>query len=183
MGKRLAGLVLVVVVIVAGGCGSSGGGSDGAEGGSGGGASGSPSSAGGGGGGCGDHEGGKGGVIRTFCDGSATARVDVGGADFEVGGGECQDAGDIVSFNAGVVIGPDFTGDKPDYVGANVPKADGAFTSDGLVTVTVDGESLLLGDLAGDHKGKAITFTAKVTSSSDTASTKVDKAVKGTLTC
>src|ERR1041385_1976484 len=66
------------------------------------------------------------GEARVFCDGSATAKVVVGGTSSTVKGGSCDEQGGYFAINFGAVTGPDFKGDRPDYIGALFPDGGGA---------------------------------------------------------
>lgn len=78
---------------------------------------------------CSKYKGGEGGVIRTFCDGSATATITLAGHENTLKGGTCAQSGGYFTVNIGVVAGPDFTGTKPDYLGLLLPPAGGAVSS------------------------------------------------------
>lgn len=99
-------------------------------------------SGGGAGGGCGSYSGGKNGVIRTFCDGTATAAITLAGKTTTLRGGDCEKSGGYFAVNIGVVAGPDFTGAKPDYLGTVLPQSGGAFPKTGF-TGAVGGVSFL----------------------------------------
>jgi hypothetical protein len=195
MGKRLV-VLGVVAAFALSACGSSGGGSGGASGGTTGGTkaadtsggtgssgtSGGTSGGGGSGSGCSGFEAGKDGVVRTFCDGPGSAEITAGDKKISISGGECLKSGTSLTFNAGVVVGPDHKGTKPDYVGANLPQANGPFTN-ALVTVTSGGESLLLKNISGDHDADSATFTATVNFSSDHNSKLPGAKVSGIIRC
>jgi hypothetical protein len=93
---------------------------------------GSSASSGGAVGACGKYTDGKDGVIRTFCDGSATATITLAGKTTTIHGGTCEPSGGYFTVNAGVVTGTGFTGTKPDYLGVLLPPAGGAFTHVGF---------------------------------------------------
>jgi hypothetical protein len=101
-----------------------------------------------GGGSCGDYEAGKDGVIRTFCDGPAFARITLGGAESTLSGGECTDSGGYYTINFGTVVGGDFTGSThPDYLGALFPDEGG---SPEAVTIRVGGKGGLVNGATGN---------------------------------
>jgi hypothetical protein len=107
-----------------------------------------------GGGTCGPYKTGSGGVVRTFCDGTADVKVTAGGRQYEIKGGTCADAGGYFTLNAGVVIGLDFSGAKPDYVGADFPATSSSFT-DVSVPINAGGQSYVVkasGTVAADKK-------------------------------
>jgi uncharacterized Zn-binding protein involved in type VI secretion len=158
MTKRMIAGIAVLMIVLAG-CGSSGSsGSEGAKKDTG--ASDSSGSSGSGGGDCDGYENGKDGVIRTFCGGPAKATVTVDGKDITFSGGECATTGEVLSVNIGVVTGSEFTGELPDYFGANIPTADGDFGGNGTVlTYSSGGESTSLRDVTGTHDGKSATFS------------------------
>ena len=140
---------------------------------------GSSSSKGGGssGGSCSGSSAGAGGVLQTFCDGSAKATVVVDGASHDVGGGDCVTSGGFFTLNAGVITGTDFSGTKPDYLGALLPQKDGAFTAgpgDATVSFAFDGTSTTLTGISGTHDAKGGSF----------AGTTLDgKKATGSFTC
>jgi hypothetical protein len=101
-----------------------------------------------GGGSCGDLEAGKDGVIRTFCDGPAFARITLGGTESTLSGGECTDSGGYYTINFGTVVGGDFTGSThPDYLGALFPDEGG---SPEAVTIRVGGKGGLVNGATGN---------------------------------
>jgi hypothetical protein len=79
--------------------------------------------------GCGSFEAGKGGVVRTFCDGSASIKITLGGTVKTLTGG-------YYTLNFGTVVGAGFEGEHPDYFGALLPDGGGPPEA---VSVHVDG--------------------------------------------
>jgi hypothetical protein len=121
-------------------------------------------SGGGAGGGCSSYTGGKNGVIRAFCDGTATATITLGGKTTTLKGGDCEKSGGYFAINIGVVAGPDFTGSKPDYFGAVLPQSGGAFSQTGF-TGAVGGASFLAtasGTVSSDFKTVTATGANKL---------------------
>jgi hypothetical protein len=88
---------------------------------------------------CAAYPAGAPGVIRTFCDGPATIKLNVDGAEHELKGGSCQTGGGVFSLNLGVVAGPDLAGPRPDYVGLATGVASGPF-SGAVLSLTIDGK-------------------------------------------
>jgi hypothetical protein len=86
---------------------------------------------------CSDYTPGKDGIIQVFCDGSATAGLTIGSASTKLTGGSCTDSNGYYAINFGAVAGPDFTGDKPDYIGALFPEGT---TTAQAVTVRAGGQ-------------------------------------------
>ena len=97
------------------------------------------------------------GVVRTFCEGSGQVTFTVGGVTHTVSKVRCADEGGYVVVNGGVVVGPDFRGNPPDYVGMRVPSAGGEFTNIGL-TLTAGGKSYALTQNTGSGDAKSGTF-------------------------
>jgi hypothetical protein len=120
---------------------------------------GGPGSTGGGsasGGACAGLTAGKDGVIRLWCDGTAKVTFDVGGTKGEIDGGTCSTEGGYFGVNAGVNIGPDFTGKKPDYAGFLMPTADGAFSGQSIVaSVNTGGAGYAIMQVTGTHGAKS----------------------------
>ena len=81
-----------------------------------------------------------------FCDGPATAKVDIGGVKSTVTGGTCDEEGGYYTVNIGAVTGPDFTGAKPNYIGALFPDSGG--TPD-AVSIRVGGAGGVLNRVTG----------------------------------
>ncbi|MCU1452449.1 MAG: hypothetical protein JWN46_595 [Acidimicrobiales bacterium] len=104
--------------------------------------------------GCGTYKDNKGGVLRTFCDGSAKVQATAGGKTYTVNGGTCDLLGGYFNLNAGVVSGPDFKGSKPDYVGLLLPTKAGPFAR-ATATVTVGGTGYALVENTGTHDSKS----------------------------
>ena len=112
-------------------------------------------SGGSGGGACAGLTAGKGGVIRLWCDGTAKVTFDVGGTKGEIDGGTCSTEGGYFSLNAGVNIGPDFTGKKPDYAGFLMPTANGAFSGQSVVaSIATGGTGDAIMHVTGTHDAK-----------------------------
>ncbi len=105
--------------------------------------------------GCAAWTPGKDGVVRTFCDGPATAIVTIDGKSTTVKGGSCEMSGGMFSFNLGVVVSTGFPAGKtkPDYVGLMLMSAS---ATEGEVTMTLNGQSELMASaeakLAADKK-------------------------------
>ncbi|MER6123779.1 hypothetical protein ABT173_14180 [Streptomyces sp. NPDC001795] len=123
-------------------------------------------------GGCGSYTAGKNGVVRTFCEGPAQAKVTVGGRDYVLKGGTCEASGGLWSVNIGVVIDATHKGAPPDYFGANLPLKGGAFSGADM-DVNVGGKGYPLkasGTVSSDRRsgtfsGKQILGDATVTGS------------------
>lgn len=114
---------------------------------------------------CDGYTAGEDGVIRTFCDGTASVKLTVGGDRYELSGGECVTQGGYFSVNIGVVTGSDFTGTKPDYFGSNMPEAAGDYGSgdQAFATFAVDGTSYSVPNTIGSHDGDTATFSGTTT--------------------
>jgi hypothetical protein len=123
---------------------------------------------------CASYAAGAPGVVRTFCNGKAAARINVAGTDYEVKGGTCQTQGPAFSLNIGVVAGPELGGPKPDYVGLTTVGAAGHFDN-AILTLTLGGKSHVLANISADVTPAGGTFQG--TSSED--GTKVT----GSFTC
>jgi len=138
--------------------------------------SGSGSSGGGSGSSCGSSDG-KNGVIRSFCGGSASSSFTIGSTSGKLSGGHCgTTAGIGFSVNIGTVVGPAFTGTKPDYVGMVLPEKAGSFASpNALITLDYGGKGYVLSKVSGTRTDKGGSFTA--TSVTDQAK------VSGTFSC
>lgn len=165
--KRIATLALVLALAAAlVGCGSDGDDSSSPtdktsstateSGGSGGG--GGDGDGGGASGACGSLDG-EDGVIRSFCDGSATVTFDIGGTKGEIGGGTCELSGGYFTLNAGTVVDGTFKGTKPDYAGILLPPEDGPFTSEAVtLTITHEGTATIVSQVTGTHDAKSGSF-------------------------
>lgn len=93
-------------------------------------------------GGCGGLKDGDPGVIRTFCNGTASAEVMVDGKTYHLAGGTCEKSMGALALNVGVVSGNPPPSPLPDYVGVSVLNGqEGAFTN-AVVAVNVGGEGL-----------------------------------------
>ena len=103
---------------------------------------------------CGKYQDGKGGVLRTFCDGTAKVLVTAGGVKYTVSGGTCDLLGGYFNLNAGVVTSASFAGTKPDYIGLLLPTKAGPFTR-ATATVTVGGKGYALVENKGTHDSKS----------------------------
>lgn len=127
--------------------------------------------------GCAGYTAGEDGVIRTFCDGTASVELSVGGDEYELRGGECVTQGGYLSVNIGVVTGSDFTGTKPDYFGSNMPEATGDYGEgdQAFATFAVDGTSYSVPNTTGSHDGDTATFSGTTTDG--------DIEVTGTVSC
>jgi hypothetical protein len=95
---------------------------------------------------CGSFEAGKGGVVRTFCDGKASIKITLGGTVKTLTGGTCEESGGYYTLNFGTVIGTGFEGDRPDYFGALFPDGGGPPQA---VSVHVDGLGGLIENATG----------------------------------
>lgn len=84
---------------------------------------------------CEGYTKGRAGVINVFCGGPAKATVTLGGASFTLNGGYCIHNVTFISINVGVLVGPDFHGDLPDYFGLVLKPAPGAFNN---ASATID---------------------------------------------
>jgi len=160
--RILGGAVALVLVLGLAACGSSG--SDAASSDSGAAkttaASGGDSGGGGGSSSCDGYTNGKDGVIRTFCDGTATVKITTDGKTHEIKGGTCEMSQGYFSVNIGVVVDQTHTGSKPDYFGGLFPEKAGDFSGDKVTaTFTVDGKGVPLRDVTGTHDAKSVTFT------------------------
>lgn len=108
---------------------------------------------------CDGYTAGENDVIRTFCGGSATVDFEIGGNKGSIGGGECANSGGFFSVNAGVVVGPDFSGTAPDYAGFNLPEKDGDFSGPTVVaTITTGGETTIIQNVTGTHDADGGSF-------------------------
>jgi hypothetical protein len=96
---------------------------------------------------CNGLKAGTDGIIRVFCDGHATAKVTIGTTQSTLTGGTCEEAGGYYTINFGAVAGPDFKGDKPDYIGALFPDDGSAIQA---VTVRIGGAGGLLTSPTGN---------------------------------
>ncbi|MEU9448736.1 hypothetical protein [Streptomyces sp. NPDC048277] len=168
-------VVLLAVALATAGCGSSG--SPSAASASAGSSAAKPTSAAAAAatGSCGSYTAGKDGVIRTFCDGPAQAKVTVDGHSHVLKGGTCESSAGLWSVNIGVVTGADHKGAPPDYFGANLPLKGGTFSG---------------ADMAVDVGGKAYPLNASGTVSADRKSGTFsgkqilgDATVTGSFTC
>jgi hypothetical protein len=117
---------------------------------------------------------GKDGVVRTFCEGTGQVSFTVDGATHTIKKVACAVGGGYLDINGGIVVGPDFTGDPPDYVGMKVPMAGDSFTNIAL-TFTAGGRSYALTENFGSGDAKSGTFAGK-----DYAS---NAQVSGSYTC
>ena len=97
--------------------------------------------------GCKGLQPGKTGIIRVFCGGTATAKVTIGTTKTILIGGTCEESGGFDTVNFGAVPGPDYTGTKPDYIGALFPEKGGAPQA---VTVRSGGKGGLVTGATGD---------------------------------
>ena len=176
MNKRMAIGVAALVLVLAS-CGSSGSDASSSDGGSSKTTAASGGSSGGGGTNtCKGYTSGKDGVIRTFCDGPATAKVKSGGKEYEIEGGTCVSSGGYYAVNIGVVVDQSFSGTKPDYFGGLFPEKEGDFSGDKVsATFTVDGTGTVVRDLKGTRDSKTITFSGTPYGE--------DGTVSGTVTC
>jgi hypothetical protein len=84
---------------------------------------------------CDGYTKGSGGVINVFCGGSAKADGTIGQTPFELHGGSCVHNITFMSVNVGVLVGPDFAGDLPDYFGIVLKPQPGPFDS---ASATID---------------------------------------------
>ena len=123
---------------------------------------------------CASYPSGTPGVIRTFCDGSATVKVNVAGVDHTLTGGTCSTS-PVFSVNLGVVSDNQLGGPKPDYFGLTVmaPAADGSFTN-GVLVVTVGGKSYPVTKNSG---------TTSPTGGSFSGTSLKGEAITGSFTC
>ncbi len=108
---------------------------------------------------CAAYPAGSPGVIHAFCNGPATVKLTVDGADHMLKGGSCSISGGVFSLNLGVVAGRDLAGPKPDYIGLNAKVASGPFT-DGTLVVHIGGKAYAIphntgqiGPAGGDFSG------------------------------
>jgi len=120
---------------------------------------------------CGSYAAGTPGVIRTFCTGTASAKINVAGTDYTMKGGTCEMQGSAFSLNIGVVVGPDLGGPKPDYVGLTTGGNTGHFDN-AVLAVTVGGKGYALTSNSADvtptggtFQGTALGDGTKVTGS------------------
>ena len=164
---RTAGAIALLAALAAG-CGSGSG--------SGGDASGPTTTTAAEAGACSSYTPGKGGVVQVFCDGSGTVTVSAGGKDFTVDGATCEVSGGFFTINGGVLVGNDFDGTKPDYVGLNLPQQGGAFSNVAL-GITVGGTGYALTKNSGTFDAAAKTGTFTGTNLAD------DAEVTGSFTC
>lgn len=163
MTKRMMVGAVAIALLLAG-CGSSGSDASSSDGGdkasTTAAAGGSDSGGGGGDSACGGLTNGKDGVIRTFCDGTASVKITSGGKDHVIKGGTCQVSGGYFNVNIGVVVDQTYSGTKPDYFGGLFPEKDGDFSGSTVAaTFTVDGKGVPLRDVTGTHDGTSATFS------------------------
>ena len=111
---------------------------------------------------CSAYKAGKGGVIRLFCAGKATATVTSAGVTTVIKGGTCGKSGQYFTVNVGVVVGPGFKGSKPNYFGLDAPPNATTFTN-AILTYTVGGvggyASSNSGTIAANHKSGTFSGT------------------------
>ena len=106
---------------------------------------------------CASYAPGTPGVIRTFCNGTAVVKLNVGGTDYVLRGGSCGPDMGMFSVNLGVVAGPDLGGPKPDYFGLTIPQTAGPFTN-GVLAVNVGGKGYAFNQNSGTLTGTSGTF-------------------------
>lgn len=125
--------------------------------------------------GCGAYKDGEGGVIRTFCGGTAGAEVMVDGKSYHLTGGTCEKSMGALALNVGVVSGNPPPSPLPDYVGLSVLNGqEGAFTN-AVLAVNVGGEGLAVTTNSGTFTLQGGTFQGTAMGSG--------KHVSGHFTC
>jgi hypothetical protein len=92
------------------------------------------------GGTCSGYAPGVQGVVQTYCHGKAAIALDIDGAPSRMTGGSCTVTRGYYMLNAGVVVGPAFSGRKPDFVGMALPADDGNFTN-GTISLVSGGHA------------------------------------------
>lgn len=126
-------------------------------------------------GGCHAFQAGRDGVMRTFCDGPASATFAAASTSGKLGGGSCERTGQMFSFNAGVAVMPSPGAPKPDYLGLTVTGA-GEFKG-AILSLTWGGERWGSTEIHGNLTGSGGTFEGPVHSGNAQAM------VKGSFTC
>jgi hypothetical protein len=104
---------------------------------------------------------GKAGVINVFCGGGAKASGEIGHDSFDLDGGSCVQGATFMSVNVGVLVGPDFAGDPPDYFGLVLKPLAGPFSnaSATIDTVGTPHAVTVSGSVNDDMKGGKFTGT------------------------
>lgn len=105
---------------------------------------------------CGKYKPGSGGVIQTFCHGTAKVQVKVDGAAKMLSGGECSVTAQGFALNLGVVTDHSVA-PPPDYVGLLAPVKKGAF-KDAVLSVKVNGKRYTVMRNSGTIGPKGGTF-------------------------
>lgn len=131
------------------------------------------------GGHCGQYLPGQGGVVQTFCAGTATIRLAIGDRTHTFRHGVCTQDATRLSVNAGAVAGQDFQGPLPDYFGTNLPADPGPFSGPAIaMAFQLDGQRGAITKVTGNHDGTSGRFTGTViTGPSD------GNAVQGSFIC
>ena len=115
------------------------------------------------GGTCSGYRPGVDGVVQTYCHGKAAIALDIDGASSHMTGGSCAESRGYYMLNAGVVVGPAFSGRKPDFVGMALPADEGDFTN-GTISLVTDGNATPVasntGWVASDGKSGRFSGTA-----------------------
>jgi hypothetical protein len=104
---------------------------------------------------CEGYTKGKSGVINVFCGGNAKAKGTIGSAQFVLTGGSCVQGETFMSVNVGVLVGPDFTGQPPDYFGIVLKPTSGPFSNASATIDTIGTPHVVTvsGSLTGDLRG------------------------------
>jgi hypothetical protein len=84
---------------------------------------------------CGGFTKATAGVINVFCGGTAKAGGTIGPTSFDLDGGSCVHNITFMSVNVGVLVGPDFVGQLPDFFGLVLKPTPGQFTN---ASATID---------------------------------------------
>jgi hypothetical protein len=108
---------------------------------------------------CDGYTKGRSGVINVFCGGTAKAGGTIGDTTFALHGGSCVHNITFISVNVGVLVGPDFSGDLPDYFGIVLKPTPGPF-DDASATIDAVGNPhalTLSGSLDSDMNGGKFT--------------------------
>jgi hypothetical protein len=109
---------------------------------------------------CSKYPQGSPGVIRTFCNGTAVVKLNVGGVAHTLTGGSCDTSAAGFSLNLGVVAGHDLAGPKPDYVGLTTQTTTGPFAN-GALAIDIDGKGYAIIQNSGSVSSTGGSFAGK----------------------